>query len=167
MPLLQGTSISLHPELPPLSLPLGSTASASSSATVIRGFVCYAPLNWEPYTPTITYTYECSFSSHYNVFESSHLVLTFSFGPKEPVLSEEDAVPTIGASAAGANLRFDPRVGQTFLGINSGNEPLAPDCPSQFRHAGSICVGVGVAKKRYLKPLTRHLEGVEVVVEGG
>jgi len=32
MPLLQGTSISLHPELPPLSLPLGSTASASSSA---------------------------------------------------------------------------------------------------------------------------------------
>jgi len=28
MPLLQGTPISLHPELPPLSLPLGSTASA-------------------------------------------------------------------------------------------------------------------------------------------
>ena len=90
-------------------------------------------------------------------------MLTFSFGPKEPVLSEEDTVP-IGASAAGANLRFYPRVGWA---INSGDEPLAPDCPSQFRHAGSICVGVGVAKKRYLKPLTRHLEGVEVVVEGG
>ena len=107
----------LNPELPPLSLPLGSTASASSSAR-LQGVPSATHL-WEPYTPTITYTYECSFSSHYNVFESSHLVLTFSFGPKEPVLSEEDAVPTIGASAAGANLRLDPRVGQIFLG-NSG-----------------------------------------------
>jgi len=43
-------------------------------------------------------------------------VLTFSFEPKEPVFSEEDAIPTIGASAAGANLRFYPRVGQIFLG---------------------------------------------------
>ena len=60
------------------------------------------------------------------------------------------------------NARLDPRVGQVYLG-NSGDVPLAPDSPSQFRHAASVPRDVeeeGSAKCS-LRTLTRHLRGVE------
>ena len=144
--------VSLHP---PLALPFGSTASASSSATITRvSSATHLGIGSHAHQQSHTYT-----NAHPQALFSTP---TFPFGPKQPVLSEEHAAPTIGASAGGdSNQRFDPRVGQIFLG-NSGDVPLAPDVPSQFRHAESGSgVGVGVAKKGDLKPLTRHLKSVE------
>jgi len=50
-----------------------------------KGVVCSTHLGIGSHTHQQSHIYECPSSSH--VLESSHLVLTFSFGPKEPVLS--------------------------------------------------------------------------------
>ena len=60
---------------------------------------------------------------------------------------------------------WDPRVGQVFLG-NSGDVPLAPDVPTQFRHAMSIARDVEArrgedAAKYDWETMTRHMRGVD------
>ena len=60
---------------------------------------------------------------------------------------------------------WDPRVGQVFLG-NSGDVPLAPDVPTQFRHAMSVARDVEArggedAGKYDWETMTRHMKGVD------
>ncbi|KIM40666.1 hypothetical protein M413DRAFT_28455 [Hebeloma cylindrosporum] len=60
---------------------------------------------------------------------------------------------------------WDPRVGQVFLG-NSGDVPLAPDVPTQFRHATSVARDVeargGEDTAKYAwETMTRHMKGVD------
>ncbi|PPQ92589.1 hypothetical protein CVT25_007281 [Psilocybe cyanescens] len=66
---------------------------------------------------------------------------------------------------------WDPRVGQVYLG-NSGDVPLTPDVPSQFRHVASMARAGGEAEvaRWDWKTLTSHLRGVDGLLkeyEGG
>ena len=60
---------------------------------------------------------------------------------------------------------WDPRVGQVFLG-NSGDVPLTPDVPTEFRHAMTVARDVeargGEDGGKYAwETMTRHMKGVD------
>ncbi|KAF9473800.1 hypothetical protein BDN70DRAFT_908748 [Pholiota conissans] len=59
---------------------------------------------------------------------------------------------------------WDPRVGQVYLG-NSGDVPLVPDVPSQFRHAATLGHAAEEAARWDWTTLTKHLCGVEGLKE--
>ncbi len=107
-----------------------------------------------------------SASSSTTVTSSTHLVGQSHLDSHpfftSPLAKKGPAVENDHATISTINARFDSRVGQVYLG-NSGDVPLAPDLPSQFRHAASVPRDVEeeVSAKCSLKTLTRHLRGVE------
>ncbi|KAF8181270.1 hypothetical protein BJ912DRAFT_612758 [Pholiota molesta] len=98
-------------------------------------------------------------------------------GPLRPVLAGSTArtssSSTIKPSHSGAKSlevqsdatpTWDPRVGQVYLG-NSGDVPLAPEVPSQFRHAATLGPAADEAARWDWAALTRHLRGVNGLLE--
>ena len=117
--------------------------------------------------PTPTTSSSIHLSSYDRLSRPARASSLLPFGSKEPVISEDDVAMPLVAPTSLSNTRFDPNLGEVYLG-NSGDVPLSPsDMPSQFRHAASAPRDFDgrAGAQRDLRSMIAHLKNVEGLAE--